>query len=76
LLDGRCRAANTRVQGAVTNRGQVTRSQGLTLRTPDAGTELCVEEGETVAVLLMESSWGWATNESGDSGWVPLECLA
>ena len=35
-------------------------------------TELSVEEGETVTVLLMESDWGWATNESGQSGWVPL----
>ena len=31
---------------------------------------------ETVTVLLMESGWGWATNESGQSGWVPLEHLA
>lgn len=36
-------------------------------------TELSVDEGETVTVLLMESGWGWATNESGESGWVPLE---
>ena len=36
---------------------------------------LILEEGETVTVLLMESGWGWATNESGQSGWVPLECL-
>jgi uncharacterized protein YgiM (DUF1202 family) len=34
-----------------------------------------VEEGEALTVLEVESSWGWATNESGDSGWVPLECL-
>ena len=38
-------------------------------------TELNVDEGETVTVLLMESGWGWATNESGQSGWVPMECL-
>ena len=38
-------------------------------------TELTVEEGETVTVLLMESGWGWATNESGQSGWVPLTHL-
>ena len=38
-------------------------------------TELNVEEGETVTVLLMESGWGWATNESGQSGWVPMEQL-
>ena len=38
-------------------------------------TELSVEEGETVTVLLMESGWGWATNASGDSGWVPLDHL-
>ena len=38
-------------------------------------TELGVEEDETVTVLLVESSWCWATNESGQSGWVPLEYL-
>jgi hypothetical protein len=39
-------------------------------------TELNVEKGETVTVLLMESSWGWVTNEKGESGWVPLEYLS
>ena len=39
-------------------------------------TELNVEEGETVTVLLTESAWGWVTNESGQSGWVQLECPA
>ena len=39
-------------------------------------TELSVEEGGTVTVLLMESGWGWATKESDQSGWVPLEYLA
>ena len=38
-------------------------------------TELSVEEGETVTVLLMESGWGCAINESGESGWVPLVYL-
>jgi hypothetical protein len=38
-------------------------------------TELNVEEGETVAVELTESEWGWATREGGESGWVPMECL-
>ena len=38
-------------------------------------TEPSVEEGETVTVLLVESSWGWVTNEGGQSGWVPLEYL-
>ena len=46
------------------------------LQRPYTATELSVEEGETVTVLLMESSWGWVTNESGQSGWVPLENLA
>ena len=36
-------------------------------------TELSVEEGETVTVLLVESGWGWATNECGLGGWVPME---
>ena len=39
-------------------------------------TELNVEKGETVTVSFMESSWGWVTNESGESGWVPLEYLS
>lgn len=39
-------------------------------------TELSVEEGETVTVSFEESGWGWATNESGQSGWVPIEWLA
>jgi hypothetical protein len=26
-------------------------------------------------VEFTEAEWGWATNESGQSGWVPLECL-
>ena len=38
-------------------------------------TEVNVDEGETVTVLLMESGWGWVSNESGQSGWVPLEYL-
>jgi hypothetical protein len=46
------------------------------LQRPYTATELSVEESETVTVLLMESGWGWVTNESGQSGWVPLECLA
>ncbi|HUS70476.1 MAG TPA: SH3 domain-containing protein [Anaerolineae bacterium] len=35
-------------------------------------TELSVEEGETVTVVLVENGWGWATNEGGESGRVPL----
>jgi len=46
------------------------------LQRPYTATELSVEEGERVTVLLMESGWGWVTNESGQSGWVPLEYLA
>ena len=46
------------------------------LQRPYTATELSVEEGEKVTVLLMESGWGWATNESGQSGWLPLERLA
>jgi hypothetical protein len=45
------------------------------LQRPYTATELSVEEGETVTVLLMESQWGWVTDESGRSGWVPLEWL-
>ena len=51
------------------------RGRDCLLQRDYTATELDVEEGETVTVLLMESSWGWATNESGKSGWVPLEYL-
>jgi uncharacterized protein YgiM (DUF1202 family) len=51
------------------------RGRDCLLQRDYTATELDVEEGETVTVLLMESGWGWATNESGKSGWVPLECL-
>jgi hypothetical protein len=45
------------------------------LRRDYTATELSVEEGETLTVEFTEAEWGWATNESGQSGWVPLECL-
>jgi len=38
-------------------------------------TELNVEEGKTVTVEFTEAEWGWVTNDSGQTGWVPLECL-
>jgi len=41
-----------------------------------AATELSVEQGETITVDFVESGWAWATKESGQSGWVPLEHLA
>jgi hypothetical protein len=52
-----------------------TEGQFCVLERPYTATELSVEEGETVTVLLVESGWAWATNESGQSGWVPLEYL-
>lgn len=38
-------------------------------------TELSVESGERIAADLVESGWAWATTESGESGWVPLDNL-
>ena len=38
-------------------------------------TELSVEEGETLTVEFTEAEWGWATKESGQRGWVTMECL-
>ncbi len=38
-------------------------------------TELSVEVGEVLTVEFEESHWAWATKESGESGWVPLENL-
>jgi uncharacterized protein YgiM (DUF1202 family) len=40
-----------------------------------SATELSVQEGETVTVQFEESEWGWATNQNGKRGWVPLEYL-
>ncbi len=38
-------------------------------------TELSVEVGEVLTVEFEETGWAWATKESGESGWVPLEYL-
>ena len=38
-------------------------------------TELSVIVGEVLTVEFEESSWAWATNEGGESGWVPLQNL-
>jgi hypothetical protein len=37
--------------------------------------ELSVDVGEILTVEFTESGWAWATRESGQSGWVPLENL-
>ena len=38
-------------------------------------TELNVERGDVVDGELKASGWLWATNNRGDEGWVPLNCL-
>ena len=38
-------------------------------------TELSIAPGDVVSGNLVESSWLWATNETGKKGWVPLDCL-
>ena len=38
-------------------------------------TELSVDEGEIITAELDESGWVWATRETGERGWVPLEHL-
>ncbi|GAG26280.1 unnamed protein product [marine sediment metagenome] len=39
------------------------------------GIELAVDVGEVVIVEFEESGWGWATKESGESGWALVEYL-
>ncbi|MHA2288859.1 MAG: SH3 domain-containing protein [Promethearchaeota archaeon] len=37
--------------------------------------EISASEGELVNVIEIESGWAWIENESGKSGWIPLENL-
>jgi uncharacterized protein YgiM (DUF1202 family) len=37
--------------------------------------ELTVAEQEMVLVQQEESGWLWCTNQEGDSGWVPAQCV-
>lgn len=37
--------------------------------------ELTVAEQEELAVEREESGWLWCTNQRGDSGWVPAQCV-
>jgi uncharacterized protein YgiM (DUF1202 family) len=37
--------------------------------------ELTVTVGERVTVEFEESGWLWCTNSSGESGWIPAECV-
>jgi hypothetical protein len=38
-------------------------------------TELTVAVGEELKAILTESGWLLATSASGQTGWVPLECV-
>lgn len=38
--------------------------------------ELTVVPGQILSATLSESGWVWATTESGEEGWVPLENLS
>lgn len=44
------------------------------LRDYDA-TELNVDAGEELTLLYELNGWFWSQKESGESGWVPGECL-
>ncbi len=37
--------------------------------------ELSVAEEEEILVAREESGWFWCTNQQGDSGWVPAQCI-
>ena len=37
--------------------------------------ELTVAEQEELLVAQEESGWLWCTNQQGDSGWVPAQCV-
>ncbi len=47
---------------------------GIALYDYDA-TELSVSAGQMLSLGQEESGWVWCTNQEGQSGWVPLECL-
>jgi hypothetical protein len=38
--------------------------------------ELSVRSGEQITVMKSLNSWYWALNDSGESGWVPEECVS
>ena len=38
--------------------------------------ELEIQPGEHLVIQQVESSWAWATNEAGQSGWAPLSHIA
>lgn len=37
--------------------------------------ELSVSEGEVLAGSVVAEGWLWATDQHGQSSWVPLDCL-
>ena len=46
-----------------------------TLKRDYTPVELTVSPGEELTVAFTESEWAWATNQKGESGWVPLDFL-
>ena len=39
------------------------------------GTELSVQQGETLNLLKEEAGWFWASTINGQQGWIPGDCL-
>jgi hypothetical protein len=48
--------------------------EGVLQRDYDS-TELTVQIGETLLILDEASEWYWCEKESGERGWVPIECV-
>jgi hypothetical protein len=50
--------------------------EGAMLLRDYSARELSVVPGQILSATLSESGWVWATTESGEEGWVPLENLS
>jgi len=46
----------------------------LLLRDYDS-TELTIKPGDVLMGILIESGWLYASNQQGEQGWVPIECV-
>ncbi|MCD4699213.1 MAG: hypothetical protein K8R91_01395 [Phycisphaerae bacterium] len=50
-------------------------NEGVFARYDYSARELTVRIGEILVTGRQESGWAWCTNTSGQSGWVPDNCL-
>ena len=37
--------------------------------------EMAIMVGDIVDLIELESEWAWVSNNEGECGWIPLQCL-